>query len=93
MWALLFFFLEIANDLMFQVFCMTDSDCNKALVTVSLPYCLGFGPVDTQMRFQKYAFSLSSKTNRSSRVHTTALMLFHLSTIKLSKTIQLHVVT
>ena len=31
MWALLFFFLEIANELMFQVFCMTDSDCNTSL--------------------------------------------------------------
>ena len=33
MWALLFFFLEIANDLMFQVFCMTDSDCLRLLST------------------------------------------------------------
>ena len=28
---LLFFLLEIANDVMFQVFCMTDYDCNTSL--------------------------------------------------------------
>ena len=31
MWALVIFLPEIANDLMFQVFCMTDSDCNTSL--------------------------------------------------------------
>ena len=32
------------------------------------------GPVSTLMHFQKYALSLSSKTHRSIRVHTTVLM-------------------
>ena len=43
--------------------------------------------------FQKYAFSLSSKKHRSIRVHTTVLMRYRLSTLKRSKTIELHVVT
>ena len=51
------------------------------------------GPQSTLMRFQKYAFSLSSETHRSIRVHTTFLMRFRLSTLKRSKTIELHVVT
>ena len=38
--------------------------------------------LSTQMRFQKYAFSLSSKTHRSIRVHTTFLMRFWLSTLR-----------
>ena len=39
----------------------------------------------TLMRFQKYAFSLSSKTHRSIRVHRTVLMCFRLSTLKNQK--------
>ena len=42
------------------------------------------------MHFQKYAFSLSSKTHRSIHVHTTALLRFRLSTLKRPKTIGLH---
>ena len=50
--------------------------------------------LSTLMCSQKYAFSLSSKTHRSTiRVHTTVLMLFKLPTLKRSKTIELHVVT
>ena len=45
------------------------------------------------MRFQKYAFSLLSKTRRSIRIHTTVLMRFRLPTLKLSKTIELLVET
>ena len=46
-----------------------------------------FGPVHTN------AFSLSSKTHRPIRVHTTVLMTFRLSTLKRWKTIELQVVT
>ena len=52
-----------------------------------------FKALSTLMLFQKYAFSLSSKKHRSIRVHTTVLMCFRLSTLKRSKTIELHVVT
>ena len=38
------------------------------------------------MRFQKFAFSLSSTTHRSIRVHTTVLLRFRLSTLKRSTT-------
>ena len=40
------------------------------------------------MLFQKYEFSLLSKTHRSIRVHTTVLMRFR---ITCSKTVELHV--
>ena len=39
------------------------------------------------------AFLLSSETHRSIRVHTAVLLRFRLSTLKLSKTVELHVVT
>ena len=45
------------------------------------------------MRFQKYAFSLSLKKDRSIRVHTKVLMRFRLSTVKRSKTVELHAAT
>ena len=45
------------------------------------------------MRFQKYTFSLSSKTQLLIRVHTTVLMRFRLFALKRSKTIEMHVVT
>ena len=45
------------------------------------------GPVHTN------AFSLSSETHRSIRVHTAVLICFRLSTLKLSNTVELHVVT
>ena len=51
-----------------------------------------FKALSTLMLFQKYAFSLSSKKHRSIRVLTTVLMRFRLSTLKRSKTIELHVV-
>ena len=50
------------------------------------------GPVHTNV-FQKYAFSLSKETHRWIRVHSTVLMRFRLSTLKRSKTMELHVVT
>ena len=45
------------------------------------------------MRFQKYAFSLSWKMHWWIRVHSTVLMRFRPSTLKRSKTRELHVVT
>ena len=51
-----------------------------------------FKALSAPMLFQKYAFSLSSKKHRSIRVHITVLMCFRLSTLKRSKTIELHVV-
>ena len=42
---------------------------------------------------QANAFLLSSETHRSIRVHTAVLMHFRLSTLKLPKTVELHVVT
>ena len=50
---------------------------------------LNFQALSTPMRFQKYAFSLSSQTHRFIRVHTTVLMRFRMSTR--IKTIELHV--
>ena len=49
--------------------------------------------LSTLMCFQKYSLSLSSKTHRSIRVHTTDLMRFRLSRQKRKKTIALLVVT
>ena len=49
--------------------------------------------LSTPMRFQKYAFSLSSETHQSIRVHTNVLMRFRLSTPKRSRKIELRVVT
>ena len=49
--------------------------------------------LSTLMSFQTYTFSLPSKTHRSIRVHTTVLMRSQMSTLKYSKTIELHVVT
>ena len=43
------------------------------------------------MRFQEYAFSLSSKTHRSIRVRTTVLMRFRQPTLERSKTTELRV--
>ena len=56
----------------------------KQEVSLSVPF---FGSVHAN------AFSLSSETHRSIRVHTAVLMRFRLSTLKLSKTVELHVVT
>ena len=49
-----------------------------------------FKALSALMLFQKYAFSLSPKKHRSIRVHTTVLMRFRLTTLKRSKTIELH---
>ena len=62
---------------------------NRGIVHTKRDYSL----LSTLIRFQKYAFSFSSKLHRSIRVHTTVLVRFRLSALKRSKTKDLHVVT
>ena len=78
----------------FDFFCYISHNLvAKSWILTTRDWPIDPNALSTLMCFQKYSLSLSSKTHRSIRVHTTDLMRFRLSWQKRKKTIASRVVT